>query len=43
MLTKGSKAEVRLVAEKMPFEDAVCCEPNVEDAYLYLMHGKAGV
>lgn len=43
MLTKGSKAEVRLVAEKMPFENAVCCEPNVEDAYLYLMHGKAGV
>lgn len=43
MLTKGSKAEVRLVAEKMPFKNAVCCQPNVEDAYLYLMHGKAGV
>lgn len=43
MLTKGSKAEVRLVAEKMPFESAICCEPNVEDAYLYLMNGKAGV
>lgn len=42
MLTKGSKAEVRLVAEKQPFEGAVGCEPNVEDAYLYLMHGKAG-
>lgn len=42
MLTKGSKAEVRLVAEEMPFENAVCCEPNVEDAYLYLMNGKAG-
>lgn len=42
MLTKGSKAEVRLVAEKMPFENAVCCEPNVEDAYLYLMNGKVG-
>lgn len=43
MLTKGSKAEVRLVAEEMPFESAICCEPNVEDAYLYLMNGKAGV
>lgn len=43
LLTKGSKAEVRMVAEKMPFESAVCCEPNVEDAYLYLMNGKAGV
>ncbi|MBD5090031.1 MAG: ABC transporter ATP-binding protein [Clostridiales bacterium] len=42
MLTKGSKAEVRLVAEEIPFENAVCCEPNVEDAYLYLMNGKAG-
>lgn len=42
MLTKGSKAEVRLVAEKIPFESAICCEPNVEDAYLYLMNGKAG-
>lgn len=42
MLTKGSKAEVRLVAEKQPFEGAVGCEPNVEDAYLYLMNGKAG-
>lgn len=42
MLTKGSKAEVRLVSEKLPFEGAVRCEPNVEDAYLYLMHGKAG-
>ncbi|MDE7425794.1 MAG: ABC transporter ATP-binding protein [Lachnospiraceae bacterium] len=42
MLTKGSRAEVRLVAEKMPFESAICCEANVEDAYLYLMNGKAG-
>lgn len=42
MLTKGSKAELRLVADELPFENAVCCEPNVEDAYLYLMNGKAG-
>lgn len=42
MLSKGSKAEVRLVAEKLPFPGAVECEPNVEDAYLYLMNGKGG-
>lgn len=42
MLTKGSKAEVRFVAEEKPFERAENCEPNVEDAYLYLMNEKGG-
>jgi hypothetical protein len=42
MLTKGSKVDVRFVAEKPPFENAVAIEPCVEDAYLYLMNGKVG-
>jgi len=42
MLSKGSMADVRLVAEEKPFEGAQSCEPNVEDAYLYLMNEKGG-
>lgn len=42
MLTKGSMVDVRFVSEKKPFEGAKNCEPNVEDAYLYLMNGKGG-
>ncbi|MDF2873027.1 MAG: transporter drug exporter (drugE1) family ATP-binding protein [Anaerocolumna sp.] len=42
ILSKGSKAEVRFLAEGgVPFEKALLAEPNVEDAYLYLM-GKEG-
>lgn len=37
MITKGSKAEIRFIAKTKPFEEAVGVEPNVEDAYLYLM------
>jgi ABC-2 type transport system ATP-binding protein len=43
MLTKGSKVEVRFVAEAQPFEKAVSIDPCVEDAYLYLMNGKVEV
>lgn len=40
MLMKGSKAEVRFIAETEPFNGAHFAEPNVEDAYLYMMDGK---
>lgn len=42
MLTKGSMVDVRFVSEEKPFDGAGNCEPNVEDAYLYLMNGKGG-
>lgn len=42
MLTKGSMVDVRFVSEERPFEGAKNCEPNVEDAYLYLMNEKGG-
>lgn len=42
MLTKGSVVDVRFVSEEKPFEGAKNCEPNVEDAYLYLMNEKGG-
>ncbi|MDF2803502.1 MAG: transporter drug exporter (drugE1) family ATP-binding protein, partial [Anaerocolumna sp.] len=42
LLTKGSKVDIRFVSDtdKVPFEGAINVEPNVEDAYLYLMNGK---
>jgi ABC-2 type transport system ATP-binding protein len=42
LLTKGSKVDIRFVSDtdKVPFEGAISVEPNVEDAYLYLMNGK---
>ncbi|RDU24872.1 ABC transporter ATP-binding protein [Anaerosacchariphilus polymeriproducens] len=43
MLTKGSKVEVRFVSEDNSFPYARSVEPNVEDAYLYLMNGKEKV
>ncbi len=42
MLTKGSMVDVRFVSEERPFEGAKNCDPNVEDAYLYLMNEKGG-
>lgn len=42
MLIKGSKVEVRFVAEIAPFSFAHEVEPSVEDAYLCLMNGKVG-
>jgi len=43
ILSKGSKAEVRFLAEGgIPFEKALLAEPNVEDAYLYLMGREGG-
>lgn len=42
VMTKGSKTEIRFISDEEPFEGAVSVEPNVEDAYLYLMSGKDG-
>lgn len=42
MLTKGSMVDVRFVSEERLFEGAKNCDPNVEDAYLYLMNEKGG-
>lgn len=42
MLTQGSHVNLRLVADKKPFEMARLCEPSVEDAYMYLMREKRG-
>lgn len=43
MLIQGNEAQVRFVAETKPFKSASPCPANVEDAYMYLMHGKRGV
>lgn len=40
MLSHGSHANVRFVADKKPFGGAGQAEPNVEDAYLYIMERK---
>lgn len=43
MLIQGNEAQVRFVADTKPFKSASPCQANVEDAYMYLMHGKRGV
>lgn len=40
MVMQGSHAQIRFLAENPPFESARPSEVNVEDAYMYLMHGK---
>lgn len=42
MLTLGNNVMARFISETRPFESAKPCEAGVEDAYLYLMHGKRG-
>ncbi|MBS6195689.1 MAG: ABC transporter ATP-binding protein [Clostridiales bacterium] len=42
MLIQGNQAQVRFVASGRPFENAAPCQPNVEDAYMYLMQMKRG-
>lgn len=37
MLTSGSVSNVKLISDRLPFESAKVCEPDVEDAYMYLM------
>lgn len=46
MLTMGNKINIRFINNEsvdIPFLGAVPTLPNVEDAYMYLMHGKRGV
>lgn len=43
MLTLDNRINVRLIADIKPFDRAIPCEPNVEDAYMYLMRDKGGV
>ncbi|NLY45070.1 MAG: ABC transporter ATP-binding protein [Tissierella sp.] len=44
MLSQGNHVNVRFIANddaiEIPFIGAIKCEPNVEDAYMYLMHKK---
>lgn len=42
MLIQGNEVQVRFVAEEKPFASANLCEPNVEDAYMFLMQEKRG-
>lgn len=37
ILTSGSLAKVKLIADKKPLESATLCSADVEDAYMYLM------
>lgn len=37
ILTSGSLSNVKLIADEKPFENAKKCDPDVEDAYMYLM------
>ena len=46
MLTMGNKINIRFIeqgSKEIPFQGAVPTLPNVEDAYMYLMHEKRGV
>ena len=38
ILTTGSTANVKIIAEAPPFPQAKPVQPDVEDAYMYLMH-----
>lgn len=37
MITNKSQVSVKFISDEKPFQEAVLCEPNVEDAYMYLM------
>jgi ABC-2 type transport system ATP-binding protein len=43
MLTSGNSVTVRLISENHPCDQAESCEPNVEDAYMYVVGGKVNV
>lgn len=38
ILTNGSTSTVKMVSEELPMAEAVLCNGDVEDAYMYLMH-----
>lgn len=40
ILTSGSSANIKIVAQELPMKTAKPCTPDVEDAYMYLMNQK---
>ncbi len=38
ILTNGSTANIKIIAEELPIQDAKPANPDVEDAYMYLMN-----
>ncbi len=40
ILTTGTSANVMIIAEEKPFPQAKQVQPDVEDAYMYLMNRK---
>lgn len=40
ILTTGTRANVKIIADEKPFPQALAVQPDVEDAYMYLMKGK---
>lgn len=38
ILTNGSTSTIKIVSEESPMKEAVLCNGDVEDAYMYLMH-----
>ena len=43
ILTSGSLTTVKLIADEKPFESATSASADVEDAYMYIMHGQEAV
>ena len=42
ILTAGSLTRIKIIADAPPIDGAELCSPDVEDAYMYLMHHKSG-
>ena len=42
ILTTGSTANIKIIADDKPFPQARQVQPDVEDAYMYLMHREEG-
>ena len=40
ILTTGGMANIKIIADEKPFPHARQIQPDVEDAYMYLMSGK---
>ncbi|MFU0827592.1 MAG: ABC transporter domain-containing protein [Lachnoclostridium sp.] len=42
MISAGNHVNLRFISDKAPFEGVSLCNPNVEDAYIYLVQNKRG-
>jgi len=42
MVATGNHVSIRFISPDMPFKGACLCEPNAEDAYMYLVQDKRG-